>query len=92
MLIISLIENAFKHGVSYPLKSYIHFELGIGENSLNCIIRNSKHKVQGKSHDEYSGIGIENIKRSLKLLYADDFHLVILDKETEFEVNLKIQI
>jgi len=92
MLFISLIENAFKHGVSYPLKSYIHFELRINETSLNCNIKNSKHKVTTNYMGEYSGIGLDNIKKSLELLYADDFRLDILDKENEFEVNLTIPI
>ena len=92
MLFISLLENAFKHGVSYPKKSYIYFELQIHENSLGCIIKNSKHKVPAKYHGEYSGIGLDNIKESLKLLYEDNFQLNIQDKESEFEVDLKIPI
>jgi len=92
MLFISLLENAFKHGVSYPLKSYIYFELQISETSLNCIIKNSRHKEAAKSQDEYSGIGLENIQKSLKLLYEDDFLLAIRDKENEFEVNLTIPL
>ena len=92
MLFISLIENAFKHGVSYPLKSYIYFELRISENSLNCIIRNSKHKIAADFLGDYSGIGLDNIKESLKLLYEDNFQLNIRDKESEFEVDLKIPI
>ncbi|MCX6250014.1 MAG: histidine kinase [Bacteroidetes bacterium] len=92
MLFISLLENAFKHGVSYPLKSYIYFELRIGKNSLNCIIRNSKHKITTDHQGDFSGIGLDNIKESLKLLYEDNFQLNIQDKESEFEVDLTIPI
>ncbi|MEI7896756.1 MAG: histidine kinase [bacterium] len=92
MLFISLLENAFKHGVNYPQKSYIYFELQFNDNHLNCIIRNSKHKVAPNSQGEYSGIGLENIKNSLKLLYENDFQLNIRDKESEFEVDLKIPL
>jgi len=92
MLFISLLENAFKHGVSYPLKSYIYFELQINEKILNCVIKNSKHKVKAKSQGEYSGIGLENIQKSLKLLYEDKFQLDIKDLENEFEVNLSIPL
>jgi hypothetical protein len=92
MLFISLLENAFKHGVSYPLKSYIYFELRISENSLNCIIRNSKHKITTDHQGDFSGIGLDNIKESLKLLYEDNFQLNILDKESEFEVDLTIPL
>jgi sensor histidine kinase YesM len=92
MLFISLLENAFKHGVCYPLKSYIYFELQVDENSLKCNIKNSKHKAANKYEGEYSGMGIDNIKESLKLLYGDSFLLNIFDKESEFEVNLKIPL
>jgi hypothetical protein len=92
MLFISLLENAFKHGVCYPLKSYIYFELSISSTFLTCIIKNSKHQVRAKYQGEYSGIGLDNIKESLKLLYEDNFQLNIRDKESEFEVDLKIPI
>ena len=92
MLFISLLENAFKHGVSYPQKSYIYFELKIDSTFLTCIIKNSKHKVAADYQGEYSGIGLDNIKDSLKLLYEDNFQLNIRDKESEFEVDLKIPL
>jgi hypothetical protein len=92
MLFISLLENAFKHGVSYPLKSYIYLEIQIRENSLVCNIKNSKHKIVANQFDEYSGIGLENIKKSLNLLYEKDFRLEISDKAHEFEINLIIPL
>ena len=92
MLFISLLENAFKHGVNYPKKSSICFEIKVFGNSLNCVIKNSKHKVVANDQGEYSGIGLENIKQSLKLLYDDNFRLDILDKESEFEVDLNIPL
>jgi hypothetical protein len=92
MLFISLLENAFKHGVCYPLKSYIYFELQILETSLHCIVKNSKNKNATNQHGEYSGIGLDNIKDSLRLLYEDNFRLNILDTENEFEVTLSIPV
>ncbi|KUO60670.1 hypothetical protein APF79_02550 [bacterium BRH_c32] len=92
MLFISLIENAFKHGVNYPDKSYINLRIEIIENALNCEIKNSKHNTMIKNKEVYSGIGLDNIKKSLQLLYEDNYELIILDKENEFEVNLKVPI
>jgi hypothetical protein len=92
MLFISLLENAFKHGVSYPKKSYIYFEIQIHENTLGCSIKNSKHKTVANKYNEYSGIGLDNIKKSLNLLYDQDYKLDISDKENEFEVNLTVPI
>jgi energy-coupling factor transporter transmembrane protein EcfT len=92
MLFITLLENAFKHGVNYPQKSYIYFELKISSTFLTCMIKNSKHKTAANFQGEYSGIGLDNIKESLKLLYEDHFQLNIQDKESEFEVDLKIPL
>lgn len=92
MLFISLLENAFKHGVSYPLNSYIHFELQFQKTALHCIVKNSKHHIVKTNYGEYSGIGLENIKESLNLLYGNNFQLQISDKENDFEVNLIIPL
>jgi hypothetical protein len=92
MLFISFLENAFKHGISYQSKSFIYFELKLQENSLNCIVKNSKHNNVKPQFDEYAGIGLENIKKSLTLLYDEDYNLEISDKENEFEVNLTIKL
>ena len=92
MLFISFIENAFKHGVNYPSKSYIYFELRTVKNSLYCQIRNSKPLVPVKSQSEHLGIGMENIRKSLQLLYDQDYTLVIHDTKDEYEVNLTIPI
>jgi sensor histidine kinase YesM len=92
MLFISFIENAFKHGVNYPSKSYIHVELRTDKNSLYYQIRNSKPLTPVKTISEHSGIGLENIKKSLNLLYKDEYSLIISDTEKEYEVNLTIPL
>jgi hypothetical protein len=92
MLFISFLENAFKHGVSYQLKSYIFFKIEIFDNKMMCTVRNSKHENKEVPMGEYSGIGMENIKKSLKLLYDSNYTLKILDADQEFEVNLTIPL
>jgi sensor histidine kinase YesM len=59
---------------------------------LSCVVKNSKHKMTSNFKGEYSGIGLDNIKDSLRLLYEDDFQLNIFDRGNEFEVNLKIPL
>jgi two-component sensor histidine kinase len=72
MLFISLIENAFKHGISPNQKSFIHINFGlIDNNKLTCTINNSyfpkdQHDMTG------SGIGLENLRRRLELLYPEN--------------------
>jgi len=92
MLFVSLLENAFKHGVSYQSHSYIAFSMAIVEQKIVCVLRNSKHKNTAKSEKKYSGIGLTNIKKSLDLLFQNDYNFNILDSETDFEVQLTIPL
>ena len=92
MLFISFLENAFKHGVRYPLKSFIYFEMQVNGSILKCSVRNSKHPAIEVHRDDYSGIGLENIKKSLQLLYGEDYKLNIADNEKTYEVNLTIPL
>ncbi len=91
MLFISFIENAFKHGVSYQSESFVSFKLYIVENRLICNVRNSKHKKKEQLLDiKYSGIGLSNIRKSLELLFANNYTLQINETEKEFEALLDI--
>lgn len=93
MLFISLLENAFKHGVSYQAESYINFSLQIENSHILCSIKNSKHANRKTTESKVaSGIGLSNIKKSLSLLYADSCEFLIDDNETSFEVKLKIPL
>jgi len=76
MLFISLVENAFKHGISPTRKSFIHIVFDITtENKLSCSIENSFFK-KNDSDLSGSGIGLENLKRRLEILYPEthEFH------------------
>jgi uncharacterized membrane protein len=92
MLFISFIENAFKHGVSYRQNSFVHFLIEKKANWLLCTVLNSKHEKPAKEKNPYSGIGMNNVKRSLELLYQDNYTLNINETNTTFEVTLSIPI
>ena len=92
MLFISFLENAFKHGVRYPHQSYVYFDLQLNNATLNCKVKNSKHPVTASKDEEYSGLGLENILKSLNLLYGNAYQLDISDRDREFEVNLLIPL
>lgn len=73
LLFISLIENAFKHGISPTEPSYIHIVL-TQENAseVSCYIKNSYFP---KNHQDKSGsgIGLEQVNKRLELLYAGQY-------------------
>jgi hypothetical protein len=86
----SLIENAFKHGISYKDVSFIIIDLMISNDRLQLIIKNSK--PDNKHTDEFSGIGIENTRKRLELLYGKNCHLDILEDKNLFTVDLSIPL
>jgi len=92
MLFISLLENAFKHGVSYQKDSFVLFSIALSDNKLNCIIKNSKHHKVPNPEKRYSGIGIANVKKNLELHFGNNFIYEVMETETEYQVHLSIPI
>lgn len=73
LLFISLIENAFKHGISYSTPSFINIRLDEHEDgTIECKIENSYFPKN--EHDKSgSGIGLESLQKRLELLYPNHF-------------------
>ena len=75
LLFISLIENAFKHGVSNTCQSFVSICIEIvPQEKISCCIENSFFPKN--EHDKSgSGIGLENLRRRLELLYPNSYLL-----------------
>lgn len=91
MLLIPFIENAFKHGVNSEQKSRIKIEITMNNNEIQLKVLNNKVNVQ---YDiaERSGLGIENTKHRLNLIYPSKHLLVINEAEKEFFISLYINL
>lgn len=90
LLFVSFVENAFKHGVSYRKNSFVRVYMQLEENNrLMFRCTNSKHR---SAEGEHHGIGLENIRKRLKLLFGNDYTLSITDGENEFDVLLIIPV
>lgn len=74
LLFISLIENAFKHGVSNSRPSFIHIKVGQIEDTVYCSIRNS-YFPKDEQDKSGSGIGLVNLRKRLELLYPGQYML-----------------
>lgn len=92
MLFVSFLENAFKHGVSYHAESFVIFKIEQNDSELKCVVRNSKFRKNGNTDTGYSGIGLANIKKSLELLFGNEYILNIHENEKEYEVQLTIPV
>lgn len=91
MLLIPFVENAFKHGVNSEQKSHIKIEITINKKELQLSVANNKVSVQ-QNISERSGLGIENTKHRLNLIYPSKHLLVINDTEKQFLVSLYINL
>ncbi len=91
MLLFPVVENAFKYGANNFDESFIHINLKENNQYLvfNCKNRIVNHKKKNK---EDSGIGLENIKRRLNLLYPGNYSLKANEKDKVFEVELIINL
>lgn len=90
LLFVPFIENAFKHGVSYREHSFIHIRMKIENEKINFVARNSL----GKSSQEdmqHSGIGLENVKKRLNLLFPEKHELLVRKSDKEFTVELNLE-
>lgn len=90
MILIPFVENAFKHGVNAEGVVTITLHIVTSETEVYFRIRNTKHVENQR--DKAHGIGVENVKTRLKLLYGSKHSLNIFDRENEYEVVLKLQL
>lgn len=94
LLLIPFIENAFKHGVSYEQESFVHVEMQLQDDYLHFHCENSMNPIEGRKgiKDPYSGIGLDNVKKRLQLIYGKDYFFMTLAHDNKYEVTLKIPV
>lgn len=91
MILMPFIENAFKHGVNPDQESYINIRVDILKNQLELIVENQHVKTIQALHTQ-SGVGIENTKSRLELLYPRKYFLSINNGENHYSVKLNITL
>ena len=88
LLFISLVENAFKHGVSATTTTTLSFSLRVEGNTIIFKSENTKIPTQESLYS--SGIGIDNLKKRLTLLYPERHQYTIEEKEGKYIAQLTI--
>lgn len=89
LMLIIFVENAFKHGISYREESFIDIKVRVENKRLLFSCCNSK-PMQVQPTNEKGGMGLQNVRQRLELLYDDDYTLDINDGEKTYEVKLDI--
>ncbi len=91
MMLIPFIENAFKHGVSNQKASSIEIKLDCEPGSVHLWVKNARHQ-RALPKSEESGIGLNNVKERLNILYAGKHLLDLSEEDDTFEVRLKLSL
>ena len=89
LLLITFVENAFKHGVSYKHPSFINISIAVSGETLTFSCRNSKAEMPNQ---EKGGVGLQNVKQRLNLIYENNYTLKIDDKTDVYNVELTIPL
>lgn len=87
LLLIAFIENAFKHGIANDSLSPITMFVNVNQQHLQFYIQNKKHT---NNRDSVGGIGLNNVKRRLDLLYPGKYNLDIRDENDTYTCELSL--
>ncbi len=89
LIFIVFVENAFKHGISYNSRSYIHISIEVSAEGdrVHYTVSNSKNPSKWKTH---GGIGLDNVRKRLDLLFPKRYQLEIEDTAHHYSVELNI--
>jgi sensor histidine kinase YesM len=93
LLLITFLENAFKHGAKGNTeRSFIRINTEIEKDQLSFSVENSKGIIDEIKAGEQGGLGLENIKRQLELLYPGKHRLTIKNMKDNFAVQLQLDL
>ena len=91
LLLLTFIENAFKHGLSQELKeAFISINIGLDGKQIIFNIKNSKSAIAIDKPKEEC-IGLKNVKKQLELLYSNEYTLDIRDEKNSYSVILNLE-
>ena len=93
LILIVFVENAFKHGVKGDtVNPFIDMELIVADQDVHFICRNNLGSVDETENLEYKGLGLDNVKRRLELLYRENYDLKLSRTSDMFIVDLKLKL
>lgn len=91
MVLIPFIENAFKHGnIENTEEGWVRISLNNKVDEIIFQVENSMPK-ETLNKDKVGGIGLENVKRRLDLIYENNYDLIINDNVKSYSIILRIQ-
>jgi len=91
IIFFPLVENSFKHGIKGVTgKSFVTLQFTVGENNIAFIIENNKGITDNVENNAYKGIGLENVRQRLQMIYPNKHQFKITDTAETFKVEIAI--
>ena len=92
LILITFVENAFKHGVNNTIDaSSVRISAAVEDNTLTFVVKNSKPSKL-KREIVQGGIGLMNVRRRLDLLYSNHYQLVIQNQPSSYTATLTVML
>lgn len=88
-ILIPFVENAIKHGTSTIMPMIIEIVIALSNNELHFSVINNKLNISSES-DNSTGVGIENTRKRLEMIYKKNYTLHITETDKTYEVKLNI--
>lgn len=92
LIFVSLLENAYKHGVCNSEPSFIKNCLTITDSEVIFTTENSTHNFDRNEDKSKSGIGLMNMKKRLDILYGNQYTLKLCEENGIFKSELTIPV
>jgi LytS/YehU family sensor histidine kinase len=93
LILLVFIENGFKHGIKAAIhESFVNILININDERLQMTVQNSKGVIDEVENDSFRGLGLENVKRRLELLYPGKYELTINDTEVKYTAVLQLPL
>jgi len=91
LLLIPIVENAFKHGLQAETdNAYIHIRLKIDRNVFHLYVANNKADRPPSKREAPGGLGLQNLKKRLDIIYPEKYQLEIDEQQDKFRIELKL--
>lgn len=94
MLILPFVENSFKHGVSEETHgAWVSIDITVANDEMVLKVDNSKSNFRSEDAQDYrAGIGLNNVKRRLELLYPNNHELKTIESDDTYLIVLKLNL
>lgn len=89
LLLISFVENIFKHGDVQNPQNSVKISLKVTENEL---FFKQKNIISVREKDKLGGLGLKNVERRLMLLYPNKYQLTVKNQEGVYESELTLKL